>query len=71
MADRRIHRLTLFKIPNAVDQEKLIDIYRNMSTKALKVRRQALLRCRTMLQPNLQSLVLGKLLLICILPKGQ
>ncbi|KAM6476752.1 stress responsive A/B barrel domain-containing protein [Trichoderma sp. SZMC 28011] len=36
MADRRIHRLTLFKIPSAVDQEKLIDIYRNMPTKALK-----------------------------------
>lgn len=49
MADGRIHRLTLFKIPSAVDQEKLLDIYRNMSTKALKVRRQALLRYRTML----------------------
>ncbi|KAL7905162.1 stress responsive A/B barrel domain-containing protein [Trichoderma velutinum] len=36
MTDKRIHRVTLFKIPNAVDQEKLLEIYRNMPIKALK-----------------------------------
>ena len=36
MASLTIHRVTLFKIPSKEDQDRLIDIYRDMPTKALK-----------------------------------
>lgn len=32
-----IQRITLFKIPNAEDQDKLLEIYRHMPQKAVKV----------------------------------
>lgn len=34
-----IQRITLFKIPNAEDQDKLLEIYRHMPEKAVKVGR--------------------------------
>ncbi|KXJ86872.1 hypothetical protein Micbo1qcDRAFT_198046 [Microdochium bolleyi] len=36
MSDGTIYRITLFKIPSEDDQTKLLDIYREMPTKALK-----------------------------------
>ncbi|VUC29088.1 unnamed protein product [Clonostachys rosea] len=36
MSSSKIHRVTLFKIPSKEDQQRLIDIYRDMPTKALK-----------------------------------
>ncbi|RYP70711.1 hypothetical protein DL769_004882 [Monosporascus sp. CRB-8-3] len=33
---KRIHRVTVFKIPNDEDQQKLLDIYREMPQKAIK-----------------------------------
>lgn len=36
MASQTIHRVTLFKIPSKKDQDRLIEIYRNMPSKALK-----------------------------------
>ncbi|KLU92636.1 hypothetical protein MAPG_11581 [Magnaporthiopsis poae ATCC 64411] len=36
MAGGPVYRLTLFKIPNEDDQKKLLDIYRQMPTKAVK-----------------------------------
>lgn len=38
MSDGTIYRITLFKIPSADDQSKLLDIYRGMPGKAVKVR---------------------------------
>lgn len=32
------NRVTLFKIPNAEDQQKLLDIYKGMPSKAVKVK---------------------------------
>ncbi|KAJ1324350.1 Dabb family protein [Microdochium nivale] len=36
MSDGTIYRITLFKIPSADDQSKLLDIYRGMPGKAVK-----------------------------------
>ncbi|KAK0389057.1 hypothetical protein NLU13_2633 [Sarocladium strictum] len=36
MAGGQINRITLFKIPNEDDRKKLLDIYREMPTKAVK-----------------------------------
>lgn len=35
---KRINRITLFKIPDEENRKKLLDIYRGMSEKAVKVR---------------------------------
>lgn len=37
-ANGQITRITLFKIPNAEDVSRLLDIYKEMPTKAVKVR---------------------------------
>lgn len=37
MASSAINRITLFKIPNPEDQQKLLDIYTHMPSKAVKV----------------------------------
>jgi hypothetical protein len=39
MSTKPIRRITLFKIPKPGDQEALLDIYRTMPEKALKVRK--------------------------------
>ncbi len=38
MSARPVRRLTLFKIPRVEDQERLLEIYRNMPQEALRVR---------------------------------
>lgn len=38
MSTNQITRITLFKIPNVEDQNKLLDIYKQMPNKAVKVR---------------------------------
>jgi ATP-dependent 26S proteasome regulatory subunit len=45
MSPGRINRITLFKIPSEEDQQKLLGIYKNMPTKAVKV------SCRTNCTP--------------------
>ena len=37
MSSKKIYRVTLFKIPEKADQHKLIEMYREMPHKALKV----------------------------------
>lgn len=37
MATKHCYRLTLFKIPNEGNQDKLLDMYRAMPQEALKV----------------------------------
>ena len=36
MSTQLVTRVTLFKIPSAEDQQRLIDLYRTLATKALK-----------------------------------
>ena len=38
MSAEKVYRMTLFKIPKSEDQDKLLEIYKGMPEKALKVR---------------------------------
>jgi hypothetical protein len=37
MSTKPIRRITLFKVPKPEDQQKLLDVYRTMPEKAVKV----------------------------------